>query len=251
MDGDIVQRRRRLDGGDGVAMGDVIEDSPWDGSGDTIEIDGKEWPGFATVSVRRANKWDDKKSKGEHTGERDFTGADAAKVSIKIRVWTAAQRAYIDETLLKSVEPEPGKTKVGPVSVKHSVFTSRKVSAMTIDDVDGWERSSFDEAILTINAQEYRPPIATNATGKASGTTSNGGGGGEGTHNTPCNVLLAQYNVERNAYFAFYNQALIEGQDSDAAKNSLLREHVRRSSAGTHRKRGRRTGAARMERGFP
>lgn len=206
-----------------------VEDGPWDGEGDTIEIDNVEWPGFATVDgLRRANKWDDKKSKGEHIGERDFTGADAAKGNIKIKVWTRTQRAHIDETLLPTIEPEPGKKKVGPVSVKHSVFTSRKVSAITIDDIVGWDRTSFDEAVLTINYQEYRAPIATNATGKASGTAAP-----DGQHNTSCMTLGAEYQV----YLAKWQQGVIDqgkaGSDTDAQNKAVADTENARAAATT------------------
>lgn len=182
-------------------MADQIEDGPWMADGeDTIEIDGKEWPGFATVTVTRGNKWDTKVAKGQHSSDRNYTGAEDAKVTIAIRVWTRAQRDYIDETLISSVEPEPGKTAVGAISVKHSVFTSRKVPAITVDDVQGWERTSYDEAVLTIRAQECRPPVSTNATGHATGSTSLPPGN---RHNTDCDTLYAQYVTARTSSMVY------------------------------------------------
>lgn len=151
--------------------GTRIPESPWEEAGsDVLTIDGVTWPGIAFVTVTRANAWDEKKAKGEHQGERDFTGVQPAKVTITLKVSYLADRNRVDSELLPKIDPDPqGKTKATSHTINHSACASRKVSAITVDSVSGWDRTSFDEATLTINATEYRPKASVNATGKAKG----------------------------------------------------------------------------------
>ncbi|MGL4442656.1 MAG: hypothetical protein ACRCU1_03455 [Alsobacter sp.] len=172
-------------------MAEYILPAPWDEDGefwDRIEINAVEWPGKATVDVVRANKWDTKKAKGKHGGEREFNGADLAKVKIQIVCWTTEQiLALVD--LLPVIEPTPGKEKPDAVSITHPVAIIRKCLTITIDNLAS--KVTDKMMVVDIDATEHRPPEAKNASGTASGK----GGSGFNPQNTGnCDDLAFLYN---------------------------------------------------------
>ncbi len=162
---------------------------PWDEEPDVwnvLELNDEEWPGFAKVEIRRANKWDDKKAKGKHGGDRELAGVDNAPVKITICFWTSAQYIRLQE-LMPTVEPVPGKKKLEAIKIGHAVATFRNVRAITVDEVAGPTYGPGEFGIITIDATEHRPPDAKNATGTAKG----GGGSKKGQSN--CDALADQY----------------------------------------------------------
>lgn len=181
-------------------MTTFIDPSPWNEdakSWDTIEIAGKVWPGIATVDVVRANKWDTKKTKGTHGGEREFNGADLAKVKIQIRCWTTAQMFELNE-LLPTIEPKVGKEKPDSVTISHPISIMRQCLLVTIDQVSG-PKISDGIVTLDIDCTEYLKPIEKNATG--------GAGGGSGfkplalTGSAKCDTLIANLNNRQSDAF--------------------------------------------------
>ena len=194
-------------------MATYIDPAPWDEDGqfwDTIEIAGKLWPGLATVDVTRGNKWDTKKAKGAHGGEREFNGADLGKVKIQIRCWTTEQLiALVD--LLPDIEPVPGKEKCDAVSISHPVAIIRKCLSVTIDSVAG-PKVQDRMSVLDIDCTEYRKPESKNASGTASG------GGGKSSFNpantSNCDTLTYQLNN-------LYGQQIQLKTQQEQAQNKL------------------------------
>lgn len=132
-----------------------------------------ELPGLAKVEVLRQNKWDTKKSKGSHGGERQFGGVDLAKVRIEVRFWTAEQWSSWFTDGFFILEPGPKDPSVkDAIAISHVVTDARKVFAITIDAIDG---PSVDGGIgvIEIEATEYREPDKNNANGKAGGAGGN------------------------------------------------------------------------------
>lgn len=155
-------------------MADLIPAGPWHDEPelwDRVVFGDVEAPGIATVEVTRSNKWDEKKAKGSHGGEREYSGADLAKIKITIVTWTSEQHAEMRDKVLPLVEPVPGKKKVDAVPVQHAVTILRGVSSVTIDEVDG-PSVSDGKATWKIDAKEHREPETSNATGTAKGVPS-------------------------------------------------------------------------------
>lgn len=152
-------------------MADQIPAGPWHDEPelwDTAVLNDVECPGICKVEISRGNKWDEKKSKGSHGAEREYSGAEPAKVKLSIVTWTSAHHATMRERVLPIVEPVPGKKKVDAVQLQHAVAIARSVSAFTVDDVDG-PAVSDGKATWKISGTEYRPPTTKNATGTAKG----------------------------------------------------------------------------------
>ncbi len=173
-------------------MATYILPAPWDEDGefwDRIEINAVEWPGRATIDIVRANKWDTKKAKGKHGGEREFNGADLAKVKIQICCWTTAQMLGLVD-LLPTIEPNPGKEKPDAVSITHPVAIIRKCLTVTIDNVS--TKVTDKMMVVDIDATEHRPPEAKNATGTASGK---GGSGFNPKNTSGCDDLFFQLSI--------------------------------------------------------
>lgn len=148
-----------------------IPSGPWHTSPelwDTVVIDGKPWPGIATVNFKRANKWDTPKAQGSHGGKRKFKGADLGTGSIEIAYWTTEQHDEI-VTLLADLEPEPGKKEPTAHSIGHAVATVRKLVAFTVDDIDGPKKVGKDIRTVIISITEHREPTTNKATGTAKG----------------------------------------------------------------------------------
>lgn len=128
-----------------------------------------ELPGLSSIEVLRQNKWDTKKSKGSHGGERQFGGVDLAKVKIETRFWTAEQWEKWLRDVFPLIEPGPKDPSVkDAIAISHVVSDARKVAAITIDAINGpWVESGI--GVIEIEATEYREPDKTNANGKAGG----------------------------------------------------------------------------------
>jgi hypothetical protein len=156
---------------------------------DRITLADRQWPGLATVEVSRANKWDSKKAKGSHGQEREFSGVDAAKVKIRIRIWTSEQWAEITSDLLPTIEPSPEKAKVDSITIGHAVASARKVQRITVDVVKGPSEEADGTWAIDIDATEYRAPATKNATGTATGK---GTGGGNPAPGSVCDQLKEQ-----------------------------------------------------------
>lgn len=151
----------------------IIPPGPWNvfpEQWDRVVLDDVEWPGLATVTVSRANKWDAKKAKGAHGEEREFSGVDPAKVTIVIKFWDFnAWYELVVSDLIKVVEPNPEKKKPDSIKIAHAVAQARGVDRITVDTVDGPTKAEEGIWTLTIQATEYRPPSTKNATGTATG----------------------------------------------------------------------------------
>jgi hypothetical protein len=152
-------------------MAEYVPAGPWHDEPelwDRLVLGDVEVPGISKVEVSRANKWDEKKSKGSHGGEREYSGADLAKVKITIVYWTAEHHAELRDKVMPLVEPVPGKKKIDSIRLEHAVSIMRGVGAVTIDSVDGPSVSN-GQGTIKIDATEYRAPETKNATGKAGG----------------------------------------------------------------------------------
>lgn len=210
---------------------------PWHESPDawdTIVINGKEWPGIASVEIDRAQKWDTKKAQGSHGAEREFKGTDLANVKIELRLWTTEHFAAVEANgLLADIEPDPGKKKQDAVSIQHAVAAFRKVSAVTIDKVNG-PKVSNGVGVITIDATEYRKPDTNNATGTASGRTVNTEAQGI---EMQCQELATRWVQENNEYIAAmtaYNTAVanagfldLNNPFGDAAQASIRMNYAK------------------------
>ena len=201
-------------------MANIIPPGPWNvfpEQWDRVVLADYEWPGLATVTVSRANKWDSKKAKGSHGEEREFSGVDPAKVVITIKFWDFdAWYQIVVSDLIKTVEPDPGKTKVDSITIGHAVAAARGVTRITVDSVDG--PTKVEEGIwsFTVNATEYRPPSTKNATGTASGS----GGGSSAKPGDPKNAVsqcsqLANELSFNKSEFAEINRQIFEIEGSD------------------------------------
>ncbi|MBK6515806.1 MAG: hypothetical protein IPG04_17325 [Polyangiaceae bacterium] len=152
-------------------MAEQIPAGPWHEEPelwDTAVLNDVECPGICKVEISRGNKWDEKKAKGSHGAEREYSGAEPAKVKLSIVTWTSAHHTVMREKVLPIVEPVPGKKKVDAVQLQHAVAIARSVSAFTVDDVDG-PSVSDGKATWKISGTEYRKPSTQNATGTAKG----------------------------------------------------------------------------------
>lgn len=149
-----------------------IPPHPWSGDNallwDKLTISGKEVPGRAYVTAKRKNKWDEKKTKGAHGGGRTFTGADNAQSTIEIKLLTDEEHEAFKADILPMIEPTPGKTKPDALPVNHPVYTARKVSHVTVDEVDGPDVKS-GLTIYKVDVTEFRETDSKNATGAAKG----------------------------------------------------------------------------------
>lgn len=205
-------------------MGRQLPAQPWTGENaqlwDTITFGGKSCPGVAKVSVKRSNKWDDKKSKGSHGGDREFSGADNAKVKITIRMLTDEEHEEFKKDILPLIEPTPGKKKPDGLPLIHPVSVARKVDAITIDDVDGpnTDGGTIDYAI---DATELRKPDKKNATGTP------GVGGGSSSRFAPaqeCGSLKSQLGA-----LTAELQAEMQINTALRLKRAMLLEEARRT----------------------
>lgn len=78
-----------VDDGDATANDPANRDRR--GVWDKLILDGRTMPGVAKVDVEQARKVDDKGSPGRNGARLVDKGAEAAKVTIELRVWTPAQ----------------------------------------------------------------------------------------------------------------------------------------------------------------
>lgn len=151
-------------------MGEQLPRLPWTGDGyklwDFVTVGGKECPGLAVVKVKRANKWDEKKAKGSHGGDRNFSGADLAKGSLQVTMLTEEQHEKFKADILPQVEPVPGKKKPDALVIGSPILAARSVTAVTIDDVDGPDVAN-GQIVYTISWTEARAPEKKNASGLA------------------------------------------------------------------------------------
>lgn len=142
-----------------------VEPELWD----ECEIAGKKWPGKAIVNgLKRANKFDEKKSKGKSGSKDEFLGVDPAEGTIVLKFWTAEQWKQAKE-LLPDIEPNIEKEKLEPVRVSHATFIARRVTAITIKEVTGPDTDGDGYLSLTVAFKEHREPSSTNATGSMKG----------------------------------------------------------------------------------
>jgi hypothetical protein len=195
----------------------VIPAGPWDinpALWDKLVIDDREWPGLATVEIARANKWDDKKTKGEHGGEREFSGTENASVNITIKFWTDDHWTLVRDELLPIIEPLVEKTTPNSHSLSHAVSDARKVKRFTVDRITGPTRSEIGIWTIKVEATEYRPPSDKNATGTVSGS-----GTGTGAVSNNCQDLANQYALTQSLISA--NQAVLAQLYVDQANHDL------------------------------
>ena len=193
--------------------GEFIPYGPWNEEPDlwdTLNLGDRDWPGFAKVAITRGNKWDDKKAKGVHSMDRNFSGAEAAKVTITLAIWTSAHYAQLVE-LLPLVEPDPTSTKKEPpaLNLTHPQATLRKVSMVTIDKVEGLNDQDRDVRTMTIAATEYHKPLPA-PTGKAGATP--GGANIPPTNDGECSYLAYAYQQGLARHVAA-NKALRDSTD--------------------------------------
>lgn len=209
-----------------MAVADQLPRQPWTGEGyklwDFVTIGGKECPGLAVVKIKRSNKWDEKKSKGSHGGERNFSGADLAKGSITITMLTEEEFEKFKKDILPQIEPVPGKKKPDAVAIGSPILSVRSVAAVTIDDVDGPDTSG-GKNVFTISFTEARAPEKKNASGLA--------GYGGTVPGRDCGVLkdqltslsaTLQYEMANNAKLRLQRGAMVEGAQKDAVQNQIL-----------------------------
>ncbi len=172
-----------------------LPEAPWTTTRqfwDHIELNGKEVPGIATVEIERANKVDKKKAKGQHGGDKVYSGSEWAKVKIGIRILTKEAFDVFRQTILPMLEPVPGKKTPDVISIRHAVAEVRNVSAITIDKVEGPD--------IRDGAMEWQ--IDATEHSKASTEKAKGGYGqkvrydGLQYDDQKCAILLARYNSE-------------------------------------------------------
>ena len=171
----------------------VTHDAPevWD----TLVLGGVSWPGLAKVTVSRANKWDEKKAKGENSAEREYTGTEPANVKIVVRIWDVYQYQELLSECLPIVEPDEGNTRKDPLDISHAVTIARKVGQVTIDSVSGPDDNGDQTWSFSVDATEYRAPtpIKQGAPKK---------GGGSAKAQTPCQQYAQEYEYWRSNYVA-------------------------------------------------
>lgn len=61
------------------------------GTWDVVAFDGQQLPGAATVTVRQGRKIDDRSGPGRNGARLVDKGAEAAKVTLRLRIWTQSQ----------------------------------------------------------------------------------------------------------------------------------------------------------------
>lgn len=200
-------------------MGRAIPVQPWSGEDNArlwskLVLGDTEVPGVAKVRVKRANKWERKKAKGQHGGGRNFAGADDAEIEIEIRMLSSEEEADFNRVILPIIEPTPGKEKPEAILLGHPVAVIRKVKAITIDDVDGPDTSN---GIITyrIKATEFREPDKKNASGAVKG-----GGGRRAALSADCSGLKGQL----ESLAREYNLALQENVRLHAYRNLIVEE---------------------------
>lgn len=191
---------------------------------DSVVIDGKTWPGIATVNFKRANKWDTPKAQGSHGAKRKFKGADLGSGSIEVVYWTTEQHDEI-VTLLADLEPEPGKDEPKSHRIQHAVAVIRKLKDFTVDDIDGPKvKNGFGTFVIGIT--EHREPTTNKATG-----TVKGSGTGKGGPSSWCAArqfevdqlqsLLAQAMQRLETYSSFENYDSVKLADAQLSVSEL------------------------------
>lgn len=85
------------DGGAAVATDPANKDrrGPWD----VVYLAGRAMPGVAEVSVQQGRKIDDRGSPGRNGARLIDKGSEAAKVTIRLRVWTPEQLAELQRSM--------------------------------------------------------------------------------------------------------------------------------------------------------
>lgn len=162
---------------------------------DVVKLGDKESPGLATVEVDRANKSDEKKAKGESGSTKEYSGADTAKVSIRIRYIYDIDHINFVDVILPIIEPNPEKKKVEAIAISHAVTIARKIKSITVDKVSGPNKAGDGIWEWAIEATEFREPSKKNATGTFKGPKPNGADCG--AMQTYRNSLLDMANNER------------------------------------------------------
>ncbi len=172
-----------------------LPESPLGSDWDILTLDDKQWPGLARVECERSNKWQDKKSKAAHGGERDFNGADNGKIQITIKVWKKADYDSLVKDFLPSIEPVPGKKTAPTLKIDHPVTRARNVPTITIDKIKG-PNAGEGSTTFEIDATEQRKIETANAFGSAGGK---GFGGGKKPvlQGANCGQLAAQLQKEQ------------------------------------------------------
>ena len=191
---------------------------------DSAVIDGKTWPGIATINFKRANKWDTPKAQGSHGAPRKFKGVDLGTGSIEIVYWTQEQHDEI-VTLLADLEPEPGKTEPKSHRIGHAVATVRKLKDFTVDDIDG-PKVKAGIGTFVIGITEHREPTTNKATGTVKGSA--GGNSGTAKNAAYCQARQAEIDflqiplAEATARWEFYNSfATYDANLADAARADM------------------------------
>lgn len=157
---------------------------------DVLQMENKDWPGIAKVTVSRAHKWDEKEAKGSHNQTRTYAGVQAAKGTITITFWTSEQDDEITKDFLPMVEPDPTKDKARVLKVGHATFYKRKIKIITVDNVDG-PNVEGGLATYTIDWTDAEQPSTKNATGTAK-TNQGNKSTGNGQNKARCQDLEAE-----------------------------------------------------------
>lgn len=131
---------------------------------DQVSFNGEICPGFAKVTVKRSQKWDDKKAKAEHGADRTFSGTQPAKVTIDIQLVTDDEHEDFIARILPIIDKNE-KEKMETITFGHRAATDRKIAGITPDDLDGPNRGSDGIVTYKLSATETRPPSAKNAGG--------------------------------------------------------------------------------------
>lgn len=146
-----------------------LDDAPdaWN----TVKLGGLAVPGIARVGVKPSQEVEIKKPKGKHVGSTTRQGYNAARVTIKVTVWTPEQFAEL-RTLIASIWPaaramkqagEPAKVD-GPIPVSHPKTQLWGINAITLLDIEDPENDTGDRYELTLSCVEYLPPPKKSAT---------------------------------------------------------------------------------------
>jgi hypothetical protein len=197
-------------------MGSAIPAQPWtglEGQWDHIQLAGKDVPGLAKVTVKRANKWDKKKAKGTHKSTKEFGGVDDAIVTVHLRIWTKDDWDLFVSSVLPDIEPKAGKKTPDSVAISHPVTDTRGISLVVVDDIEGPEVTDGC-LIMKISCTEHELPDKKNATGSAGYAGAKKASG--------CAALLQMY--QQNS------KALADAQNDEHGLNGRLRTAQQQST---------------------
>lgn len=154
----------------------LMPEDPADNPFDTIALGGEYMPGLANVGKpKRTFKWDKKEGPGTKGDTITYRGDRLVDFVIDLTFWEAEQ---VDEWDAKSGALKPDARQIRALDCSHPTLDRLNVRSVVVTEITELFHRGGGAWGVQIGVDEYRPPVAANATPKgSSGANAKNGAG--------------------------------------------------------------------------